>query len=76
MAIKPNFLTSMGYHIFFKYGAPRARAEGASILVLSCSILSVYHSGTIGSQEITKKIGYKSKINTAENYMPCLHDNR
>ena len=29
MAIKPNFLTSMGYHIFLKYGAPRAHAEGA-----------------------------------------------
>ena len=28
MAIKPNFLTSMGYHIF-KYGAPLARAFGA-----------------------------------------------
>ena len=30
MAIKPNFLTSMGYHIYFlSNGAPRARAFGA-----------------------------------------------
>ena len=29
MAIKPNFLTSMGYHIFLNYGASRARAKGA-----------------------------------------------
>ena len=24
MAIKPKFLASMGYHIFFNYGAPRS----------------------------------------------------
>ena len=48
----------------------------ASILVLFCSILSVYHSGTKGSQEITKKIDYQSKINSAKNYTPCSHDNR
>ena len=27
MAIKPNFLTSMGYQYFLNYGAPSARAE-------------------------------------------------
>ena len=29
MAIKPNFLASMGYQYFLRYGAPHARAEGA-----------------------------------------------
>ena len=29
MAIKPNFLASMGYQYFLSYGAPRARAFGA-----------------------------------------------
>ena len=29
MAIKPNFLASMGYQYFLSYGAQRARAEGA-----------------------------------------------
>ena len=29
MAIKPNFLASMGYQYFLSYGAPRARALGA-----------------------------------------------
>ena len=28
MAIKPNFLTSMGYQYFLNYGAPHARAFG------------------------------------------------
>ena len=27
MAIKPNFLSSMGYHYFLSYGAPRARSS-------------------------------------------------
>ena len=29
MAIKPNFLASMGYQYFLSYGAPHARAFGA-----------------------------------------------
>ena len=29
MAVKPNFLASMGYQYFLSYGAPRARAFGA-----------------------------------------------
>ena len=29
MAIKPNFLASMGYQYFLSYGAPRERAFGA-----------------------------------------------
>ena len=33
MAIKPNFLTSMGYHIFLNYGAPRERALRAAPLL-------------------------------------------
>ena len=34
MAIEPNFLTSMGYHIFFNsYGAPRARATRSSAII-------------------------------------------
>ena len=34
MAMKPNFLTSMGYQYFLNYGAPRAelRYEGAGLI--------------------------------------------
>ena len=34
MAIKPNFLASMGYHYFLSYGAPRQRRSR------SCAIIS------------------------------------
>ena len=41
MAIKPNFLASMGYQYFLSYGAPRARAFGARGAPLSISACSV-----------------------------------
>ena len=33
MAIKPNFLASMGYQYFLSHGAPRARARADPLLV-------------------------------------------
>ena len=41
MAIKPNFLASMGYQYFLSYGAPRERAFGARGAPLSISACSV-----------------------------------
>ena len=36
MAIKPNFLASMGYQYFLSYGAPRARGAPLKNSVLIC----------------------------------------
>ena len=45
MAIKPNFLASMGYQYFLSYGAPRARAFGARgaplLLAYFCRVMSI-----------------------------------
>ena len=42
MAIKPNFLTSLGYQYFLNYGAPRARAFGARGAPLLLDKLNYY----------------------------------
>ena len=39
MAIKPNFLASMGYQYFLSYGATRAGARGAPLLVKLSKVL-------------------------------------
>ena len=45
MAIKLNFLESMGYQYFLSYGAPRVRAFGARRAPLQIKVLRTHVKG-------------------------------
>ena len=70
MAIKLNFLTSMGYQYFLNYGAPRARAFAARGAPLLLDKLNYYGFRGIVNQWFSSYLTNGTQTTEINSYIP------